>query len=49
MIGFLIGTFIGGAVGVTTMCMCAAAGNADRHMEDMELPDYDTQESEELR
>ena len=30
MLMFLIGLFVGGAVGVLTVCLCAAAGNADR-------------------
>ena len=29
MIGFVIGLFVGGTVGVTTMCLCIAAGQAD--------------------
>ncbi len=34
MIGFLIGTLLGGAAGVATMCMCSVAADADRHLED---------------
>ncbi|MBR4554539.1 MAG: DUF3789 domain-containing protein [Ruminococcus sp.] len=33
MLGFIIGTFVGGAVGVTTMCMCRIAGDEDRRTE----------------
>ena len=32
MLGFLIGCMVGGTVGVTAMCLCAAASNADRHL-----------------
>lgn len=32
MIGFLIGAVLGGTVGVTAMCMCSVASEADRHM-----------------
>ncbi|WP_072417651.1 MULTISPECIES: DUF3789 domain-containing protein [unclassified Ruminococcus] len=31
MIGFIIGTFAGSLIGVTVMCLCQAAGEADRH------------------
>ena len=34
MIGFLIGTLLGGAAGVATMCMCSVAAEADRHLEE---------------
>lgn len=34
MIGFLIGTLVGGAAGVATMCMCSVAAEADRHIEE---------------
>ena len=30
MLGFLAGLFIGGAVGVLAVCLCIAAGDADR-------------------
>lgn len=30
MSGFIIGLFIGGLTGVFTMCMCTAAGQADK-------------------
>lgn len=29
MIGFVVGTLVGGAVGVTTMCLFNAAGRED--------------------
>ncbi len=29
MLGFVIGLFVGGTVGVTTMSLCIAAGQAD--------------------
>ena len=41
MIGFVIGAFVGGAVGVTTMCMCAVAGSADRELETRKHNDPD--------
>ena len=33
MLGFVIGCMVGGTVGLVTACCCAAAGNADRHMD----------------
>lgn len=33
MLSFLLGCMTGGAVGVVTMCLCTAAGDADRAME----------------
>lgn len=30
MIGFVVGTVLGGAVGVTTMCLFAASGRESR-------------------
>lgn len=36
MIGFLLGSLFGGTVGVVSMCLCSAAGQADH---DMELKD----------
>lgn len=33
MIGFILGAMFGGCVGVAVMCLCRAAGDADRHME----------------
>lgn len=30
MSGFIIGLFIGGLTGVFTMCLCTAAGQADK-------------------
>ncbi len=32
MLGFVIGTFIGGIIGVFTMCLCRAASEADKCM-----------------
>ncbi|MBR6872914.1 MAG: DUF3789 domain-containing protein [Ruminococcus sp.] len=32
MIGFIIGTFVGSAVGVTAMCLCRVASEADEHL-----------------
>ena len=37
MIGFILGTFFGGIVGVFAMCLCKAAGQADR----MNCTDHD--------
>lgn len=31
MLGFLIGLLVGGIAGVITMCLCTAAGQADKH------------------
>lgn len=31
MLGFIIGMFVGGTVGVFAMAMCCAAGYADRY------------------
>ena len=31
MLGFIIGLIVGGTVGVITMCLCAAARQADKH------------------
>lgn len=31
MIGFIIGLFVGGIVGVVITCCCVVAGNADRN------------------
>jgi len=36
MIGFIIGTMFGGCVGVVVMCLCRAAGDADRQTGDGE-------------
>lgn len=30
MIGFIVGTFFGGVVGMTATCLCVVAGQADR-------------------
>ncbi|MBR1383802.1 MAG: DUF3789 domain-containing protein [Ruminococcus sp.] len=32
MIQFIAGTMFGGLIGVVAMCLCQAAGEADRHM-----------------
>ena len=32
MIGFILGSMFGGTVGVVAMCLCVAAGQADREM-----------------
>ncbi len=37
MIGFIFGTFFGGIVGIFAMCLCQAAGQADR----MNCTDHD--------
>ena len=34
MIGFIIGAMFGGCVGVVVMCLCKAAGDADRRKEE---------------
>ena len=31
LVGFLIGLLVGGTGGVITMCLCTAAGQADKH------------------
>ena len=31
MIGFFIGLFVGGIIGVVIMCILAVAGDADKH------------------
>lgn len=36
MIGFILGTVFGGTVGVFTACMCAAAGQEDRRMHNID-------------
>lgn len=33
---FFIGLFAGGFIGITIMCMCITAGNADRHIKNTE-------------
>lgn len=33
MVGFILGSIFGGSVGVFAMCLCVAAGRADREME----------------
>ena len=32
MLGFIIGSVTGSVLGVTMMCLCQAAGDADRHL-----------------
>ncbi len=36
MLMFILGTVVGELFGVVTMCLCAAAGEADRHLSDRE-------------
>lgn len=36
MLGFLLGCVVGGTVGMTVTCLCTAAGQADRWMEQTE-------------
>ena len=31
MVGFFIGLFVGAFIGITVMCLCAAAGQADKY------------------
>ncbi|MBR6045329.1 MAG: DUF3789 domain-containing protein [Ruminococcus sp.] len=38
MLGFLFGALFGGAVGVTTMCLCSAASEADRYTDPQGYP-----------
>ncbi|MBQ3138692.1 MAG: DUF3789 domain-containing protein [Ruminococcus sp.] len=33
MIGFVLGTMLGGTVGVVTMCLCTVAKTADKEAE----------------
>ena len=33
MLTFFLGMMVGGVLGVVTMCLCIAAGSADRRME----------------
>lgn len=33
LVGFLIGLFVGGTVGVFAMCLCRAASEADKCMD----------------
>ena len=33
MLGFILGLFIGGIIGVFAMCLCRAASEADKCME----------------
>lgn len=33
MIGFIIGSMVGGTIGVFATCLCVAAGRADRGMD----------------
>lgn len=33
MLKFIIGTMVGGLFGVVSMCLCVAAGEADRQLE----------------
>ena len=36
MIGFIIGLFVGGFLGVFVMCLCNMASRADNNIEQME-------------
>lgn len=36
MLKFIIGTMVGGMVGVTTMCLCIVAGDNDRRLDETE-------------
>ena len=36
MIGFIIGLFVGGFLGVFVMCLCHVASRADNNIEQME-------------
>ena len=36
MIGFIIGLFVGGFLGVCVMCLCNVASRADNNMEQMD-------------
>ena len=33
MLKFIIGTMVGGLFGIVSMCLCVAAGEADRQLE----------------
>ena len=37
MIGFIIGLFVGGFLGVCVMCLCNAASRADNSIEQMNI------------
>lgn len=39
MIGFIIGLFVGGLIGIMTICCCIVAGQADHKMECTENED----------
>ena len=36
MVGFIIGLFVGGFLGVLVMCLCNVASRADNNIEQME-------------
>ena len=36
MVGFIIGLFVGGFLGVCVMCLCNVASRADNNIEQME-------------
>ncbi len=36
MVGFIIGLFVGGFLGVFVMCLCNVASRADNNIEQME-------------
>ena len=37
MVGFIIGLFVGGFLGVFVMCLCNVASRADNNIEQMEI------------
>lgn len=46
MIGFLIGLFVGGALGVVTMCIVSVSGHND-HDDDSFIQDTESRDKEE--
>jgi len=40
MIGFIIGLFVGGFLGVFVMCLCNVASRADNNIERMNIKAY---------
>ncbi len=39
MLGFILGTIFGGTIGVFTICMCKAASDADKCMNQTDFKD----------
>ena len=39
MVGFIIGLFVGGFLGVLVMCLCNVASRADNNIEQMDNTD----------